>query len=209
VRVSPLVGALVRRLEEAGYKSLSTPFRVASVEFEFTAALHGSGPRSLDLVIIIDAATGSFGDTDGNSVRNRIEALSRALDITRSRYALTAVIVGATLAKTIEALSETCRVLTVPAITLGDDGRPAGSVETEVMDDQIRLLLPLVLPVGDVVTQTGKIDAVGTLLKGLSDKLDSVLVRALVDAASLGDEGVKRALGKRIDDVLGDLEVGQ
>jgi hypothetical protein len=209
VSASPLVGALVRRLEEAGYKSVSSPFRVASVEFKFTAAMRGSGPRSLDLVIIIDAATGSFGDTDGSSVRNRIEALSRALDITRSRYTLSAVIGGATLAKDVEALSETCRVLTVPAIALGDDGRPASSAEAEAMDDQIRLLLPLALPLGDDVAETGKIDAVGMLLKSLSDELDPVLVQAVVVASSQGDESVKKALGKRIDDVLGELEIGQ
>jgi hypothetical protein len=97
----------------------------------------------------------------------------------------------------------------VPPIALGDDGRPASSTEAEAMDDQIRVLLPLILPIGDVVPETGKIDAVGTLLKGLSDELDPVLVQALVDASSRGDEAVKRALGKRIDDVLGDLEVGQ
>jgi hypothetical protein len=209
VSASPLVAALVLRLEEAGYKSLPMPLRVASVEFEFTAAMHGSGPRSLDLVIFIDAATGSFGDTDGSNVRNRIEALSRALDITRSRYTLSVVIVGATLAKDVEALSETCRVLAVETFALGDDLRPASLAEAEAVDDQIRLLLPLVLPASDLLAETGKIDAIGTLLKGLSNELDPALVRALVEASSLGDEAVKKALGRRIDSVLGELEIGQ
>ena len=36
---SPLVNGILNRLREAGYRDLAAPFRVATVEFEFTAAL--------------------------------------------------------------------------------------------------------------------------------------------------------------------------
>ena len=49
---SLLVQALVQRLRDAGYDSIPTPFRVASVEFDFTAALRGREGRALDLVLV-------------------------------------------------------------------------------------------------------------------------------------------------------------
>lgn len=64
-----LVRGLVRRLQAARYKMLETPFRVASVDFDFTAALLGTGGRALDLVLIVDTATGGFGDRNAASVR--------------------------------------------------------------------------------------------------------------------------------------------
>jgi hypothetical protein len=64
-----LVGGLVKRLESAGYARLATPFRVASVDFEFTAALRGSDGRGLDLILIVDTATGEQGDRDAARVR--------------------------------------------------------------------------------------------------------------------------------------------
>lgn len=107
---SLLVEGLIKRLESAGYARLPTPFKVASVDFDFTAAMRGRDGRALDLVLIVDTATGDFGDRDGARVRQRVEALSRALDITQSRYLLTVILAGATLEGDIEALSETCRV---------------------------------------------------------------------------------------------------
>ena len=68
---SLLVEGLVKRLEVAGYTRLSTPFKVASVDFEFTAALRGRDGRGLDLVLIVDRATGDHGDRDAIRVRQR------------------------------------------------------------------------------------------------------------------------------------------
>src|SRR5262245_28515737 len=61
---SLLVEGLVNRLKAAEYQPLSTPFKVASVDFEFTAALRGTAGRGLDLVLIVDTATGDHGDRD-------------------------------------------------------------------------------------------------------------------------------------------------
>ena len=70
---SPLVNAILGRLHEAGYRDLAAPFQVATVEFEFTAALRGSDGRALDLVLVVDTTTGEFGDRDSARVRQRIE----------------------------------------------------------------------------------------------------------------------------------------
>jgi hypothetical protein len=82
---SPLVQAIQERLRVGGYTDLPTPFKIASVEFAFTGAMRGRDGRALDLVLLVDTTTGDFGDRDGGRVRQRVEALSRALDVTGSR----------------------------------------------------------------------------------------------------------------------------
>lgn len=95
---APLINAVRNRLHLAGYSDLSIPLKVAGVEFVFTGAMRGRDGRALDLVLLVDTTTGDFGDRDGARVRQRIEALSRALDVTASRYVVTIILAGAALA---------------------------------------------------------------------------------------------------------------
>jgi hypothetical protein len=202
VTVSLLVHGLVKRLKSAGYTRLSTPFKVASVDFEFTGALRGRDGRALDLVLIIDTATGDHGDRDGARVRQRVEALSRALDITRSRYLLTVILAGASLPDDIDALSETCRVLNVEAASLDGEGRPVDAAAAEAFDDHIRVLLPLNLPHTDDEPGAPLGDTISELLAVLPKDLDEPLVRGLVEASSQGEAAVTTALGDRLAEVL-------
>ena len=197
-----LVRGLVLRLKAAGYKVLETPFRVASVDFDFTAALLGTEGRALDLVLIVDTATGEFGDRDAASVRQRIESLSRALDVTQSRYLLTVILAGASLATLTDSLSSICRVLTIEGAALEPDGCPSGDEAREALDDHIRLLLPLDLLLEDGDPQTLVTDPIAELLAVLPPTLDQVLLSAIADASARGDDAVTRALGKRLGDVL-------
>jgi hypothetical protein len=199
---SLLVTGLLKRLESAGYRALSTPFQVASVDFEFTAALRGTAGRGLDLVLIVDTATGEYGDRDAAKVRQRVEALSRALDITGSRYLLA----GASLLGNIDALSATCRVLNIEHASLDGDGRPTNEVTAEALDDHIRVLLPLDLRTDDAA-EAIEADPVGELLSALPKTLDNKLVSAIAEASLNGEDAVSLALGKRLEDVL--LEEGQ
>jgi hypothetical protein len=200
-----MITAIVRRLEEAGYVRLSSPLRFASVDFNFTAALRGSGARAFDLVIVINAATGGHGDTDPENVRNRVETLSRALDITASRLTLTVLLVGASLGSSMKLLAETCRVLQVPAFSPdGDGGIPPSQLEA--LEDHIRVLLPLKLPNDEREDQTGINGALDRLAAQLPEKTDAVLIHEVVLASLRGDGGVQSALGTRIDDVLGKLD---
>jgi hypothetical protein len=198
---SLLVDGIVKRLEAAGYQALSTPFRVASVDFEFTAALRGTEGRGLDLVLIVDTATGEHGDRDASKVRQRVEALSRALDITGSRYVLTVILAGASLPGDIDALSATCRVLTIEHASLGSDGRPTSEVAAEALDDHIRVLLPLDLRKEESAEALVG-DPVAELLSALPKTIDKELVWAIAEASLNGEDAVTRALGKRLEDVL-------
>jgi hypothetical protein len=199
---SLLVRGLVRRLEGASYKVLPTPFNVASVDFEFTAAMLGSEGRGLDLILIVDTATGEFGDRDPATVQLRVEALSRALDITRSRYLLTVVLLGAALPNLVEQLSPTCRVLTVEEAALDAEGQPTSAIAAEAFDDHIRVLLPLDVRPDDDVQDDSRGDPIGELLATLPATLDSGLVRGLAEASARGEDAVTKALGKRLAEVL-------
>jgi hypothetical protein len=198
---SLLIIGLVKRLEAAGYQALSTPFKVASVDFEFTAALLGTAGRGLDLVLIVDTATGEHGDRDAVKVRQRVEALSRALDITGSRYVLTVVLAGASLPGDIDALASTCRVLTIEHASLDGDGLPINEVTAEALDDHIRVLLPLDLRTEEAAEATEG-NPLGELLSAVPSTLDKELVRAITEASFNGEDAVKLALGKRLEDVL-------
>jgi len=196
---SPIVGAVQARLRRACYMDLSTPFRIANVDFSFTAAMRGSEGRALDLVLIFDTTTGEFGDKDAPRVRQRVEALSRALDVTGSRYVVTAVLAGATLATGIEALAEICRVLQVEGVALDAAGQPADEVAEAQLDDQIRVLLPLTLPPTTTGADGGSGPAMDQLVKALGKGVDKSMVEALIAASGEGEDAVTKAIGVAID----------
>lgn len=199
---SPLVQAIQDRLRGAGYSSLSTPFKVASVEFAFTGAMRGREGRALDLVLLVDTTTGDFGDRDGGRVRQRVEALSRALDVTGSRYVVTVILAGAVLAEGIEALSEICRVLQVESIALNDQGRLADEIAERQLDDRIRVLLPLTLPPPLAETQDGSGPAMEQLIRALPPDTTRALVDAAIDASGAGEQAVTEAVASVITGAL-------
>lgn len=206
---SPIVSAVQERLRHANYSDLATPFRIANVDFSFTAAMRGSEGRALDLVLIFDTTTGDFGDKDAARVRQRVEALSRALDVTGSRYVVTAVLAGATLATGVEALAETCRVLQVESVPLDPDGQPVDELAKAQLDDQIRVLLPLTLPPAVTSADDGSGPAMEQLVKALAKDVDISMVEALIVASSEGEEAVTNAIGAAIDAAFkGDGEGG-
>ncbi|MGO7053243.1 hypothetical protein ACCT26_12635 [Rhizobium ruizarguesonis] len=195
---SPLVTALAKRLQAAGYEDVATPFKVASVNFEFTWVLRGRAGRALDLVIVVDTMTGQAGDTDFTIVRRRIEALSRALDISGSRFVLTVVLAGAAASSEVEGLAETCRVLLVEPIQVELDGTPTDTYAAQQLDDRIRVLLPLEIPPREEA-QGGEQTAEETLQKQLPVTLDQVFLKGLLDASRQGETAVEHELGRSID----------
>lgn len=206
---SPIVSAVRARLREANYTDLSTPLRIAGVDFSFTAAMRGSEGRALDLVLIFDTTTGDFGDKDAARVRQRVEALSRALDVTGSRYVVTAVLAGATLAIGIDALAEICRVLQVESVPLDAAGQPADKLALAQLDDQMRVLLPLTLPPEATGADDGSGPAMEQLLKALANDADTTMVETLIAASGEGEEAVTKAIGAAINAAFkGDDEEG-
>ena len=53
---------------------------------------------------------------------------------------------GHVLAEGVEIPSETCRVPQVESVAINDEGNPAGEKAAQWLDDRIRVLLPLTLP---------------------------------------------------------------
>ncbi|MCG7509254.1 hypothetical protein [Mesorhizobium retamae] len=199
---SPLVQAIQERLRNSGYSSLSTPFKVASVEFAFTGAMRGRDGRALDLVLLVDTTTGDFGDRDGARVRQRVEALSRALDVTGSRYVVTVILAGAVLADGIEALSELCRVLHVENVALNDRGEPANEVAERQLDDRIRVLLPLTLPTPLADSGSGTGPAMEQLIHALPTDTNTELLGAVLEASGAGEDAVMTAAAAVIASAL-------
>jgi hypothetical protein len=191
---SPLVNLLLRRLREAGYRDVATPFRVATVDFEFTAALLGSDGRAHDLVLVVDTTTGEFGDRDGGRVRHRIEALSRALDVTASRYVVTVILAGAALAGDIEALAETCRVLHVDGLSPSADGTLVDEAARNQLEDRIRVLLPLTLPPTLFVSEEGSGSAIDQLIRALPAGMERLLLDSVISASQKGEDAVTEAM---------------
>lgn len=195
---APLIHAIQDRLHGAGYHDLSTPLRVAGVEFAFTGALRGREGRALDLVLLVDTTTGDFGDRDGARVRQRVEALSRALDVTASRYVVTLILAGAALAEGVEALSETCRVLQVENIALDQAGQPADEAAQRQLDDRIRVLLPLTLPVATTDSETGSGPAMDQLIRALQHETEKAFLDAVVDASAADEAAVTDAAAQAV-----------
>jgi hypothetical protein len=208
VNSSPLVKIIHERLRDAGYRAVSTPFTVAGVEFPFTAAMRGKDGRALDLVLLVDTTTGDFGERDGARVRQRLEALSRALDVTASRYVVTVILAGAALAEGVDALSETCRVLHVEGVELDLQGEPADETAKRQLDDRIRVLLPLKLPAQVIEMDEGSGSVLEQLVRALPASTNKALLTAVLAASSAGEQAVTDAAALVINDVF-QSELGQ
>jgi hypothetical protein len=195
---SPLIRAIQNRLRDGGYQDLPTPFRVAGVPFEFTAAMRGQAGRAHDLVLLIDTTTGDFGDRNSVRVRQRVESLSRALDVTKSRLVITVILAGAPLLGNIDALTETCRVLYVEALSIDAVGRTVDDHAKNLLEDRIRLLLPLDLP-QPVAMEGGGGPAVEQLVQALAKDVDAGLLAAVIEASNGGETAVTSAVA----DVIG------
>jgi hypothetical protein len=198
---SPLIRAIRDRLRSGGYQDLPTPLHVAGVSFEFTGAMRGQAGRAHDLVLLIDTTTGDFGDRNSSRVRQRIEALSKALDITKSRLVITAILAGAPLLGNIEPLTETCRVLYVEGLSIDASGKPADEHAKNLLDDRIRLLLPLDLPESLVLEGAGG-PAVEQLIRKVAEDIDANLLSALIEASNSGEPAVIAAVAEIIGDAL-------
>ncbi len=194
---TPMIAAICARLSAAGYSSLATPFNVAGVEFSFTAAMRGRDGRALDLILLFDTTTGNFGDRDADRIRQRVEALGRALDVTGSRYVITTILAGAALAASTEALAEICRVLHVDDISLNEEGEPANDQAAQTLEDQILLLLPLLLPEPSIEPADGHSAAIDQLLKAIPAAAHP-MASALIAASPDGEQAVTEAAGTAV-----------
>ena len=142
------------------------------------------------------------------AIHQRIEALSRALDVTGSRYVVTVILAGAALGKDMEVLAESCRVLHVDGLPLDADGELANDAARNQLEDRIRVLLPLTLPPPLVVTEDGSGPAIDQLVRALPSGVDKTLLAAVTDASQEGEQAVTEAMASVLGAALV-MEEGQ
>lgn len=169
-------------IREGGYRQLPKPFKVGSIPFDFTHALV-AGERANDLVVVIELT----GDTIDDGVTRKVMALTRALDVIRSKRPVTAVLTsGQPRTETLQSISKVCRVLPI--------GAPTGPNAVSAVRDWLSVLLPLTQP-----------PAFETLLAWEADLSVATIVstsreftNALIEAAPHGKEAVETVLANAI-----------
>jgi hypothetical protein len=196
---SPLVKMVADLLLKAGYEQLNTPFRIASVDFNFTLAFRGGARRANDLILIIDTTTGEHGDRDGKRVSQRIAGLGRALDVSQSRLVITAILVGAVSHSSVENLSENCRVLTVDNVSTNHIDEEARQKAERQINDRISVLLPLTLPESTAIVDDDEQSAIEQLRHAVPASMDQDFISNVIEASNIGIEAVETSLISSIE----------
>ncbi|AMV41752.1 hypothetical protein [Paraburkholderia caribensis] len=169
-------------VKEGGYRQLPKPFKVGSISFDFTHALV-AGERANDLVIVIELK----GDTVDDGVIRKVMALTRALDVMRSKRPVTAVLTsGQPQTGTIQSISKVCRVLPV--------GAPRGPDAISAVRDWLSVLLPL--------TQQPPVETLldweADLRVATTESAKGEFMDTLINAAPRGREAVETVLADAI-----------
>ncbi|MGM4992247.1 hypothetical protein [Tardiphaga sp. 841_E9_N1_2] len=169
-------------VKEGGYRELPRPFKVGSLSFEFTHALV-AGERANDLVIVIELKGGTVDD----AIVRKVLALTRALDVMRSKRPVTAILTsGQPRSETVQSISKVCRVLPI--------GAPVGPHAVDAVRDWLSVLLPLTEP-SAVDTL---LDWEGDLRRTTPDAAKGVLMDALIEVAPKGKAAVEAVLAREI-----------
>jgi len=169
-------------VNEGHYSQLPRPFKVGSISFDFTHALV-AGERANDIVIVIELQ----GDTVEDGVVRKVMALTRALDVMRSKRPVTAVLTsGQPRNETIQSISKVCRVLPV--------GAPSGPDAIGAVRDWLSVLLPLAhQPAVETL-----FDWKAELAVALPISSRSQFVETVVGAAAQGKDAVEIVLADAI-----------
>lgn len=169
------VGRVVDLLSRSGYVDAGASIAVGDVPFEFSRVLVASDV-SLDLVVVVDTLVYPVE----LRLTRTVEALSRALDIVRSRRTITLILIGPVVREeTIRAISRHCRVLRM--------GTPTGPGADQEVEATLAVLTPLQVP-------TEHVDAENPLdaLRAQFSAEESVV--NLIDASERGADVVTDAL---------------
>ncbi|SLN70799.1 hypothetical protein ROA7450_03861 [Roseovarius albus] len=173
-------------VSNGGFRVLPTPFNIGSLAFDFSHALIG-GEKSNDLVLVIELSSG----TDDADVIRKVFALTRALDVLRSRRSVTVVLtMGQALPDTVRSLSRVCRVLAV--------GSPSGPNAEQELIDWLSVLLPLSLPTP--VDDSGEWES--EVRNEISKESDEGFVRDLLRLSEGGKQVVERHLRIEIEKAM-------
>jgi len=164
------------------YRTITTPFRIGSQEFDFTHILTATG-KANDLVLVIELTGGMTND----SVVRSVFAFTRALDVVGSRRPVTVVLTSGQADKElINAINRVCRVLPI--------GAPEGEDSGQAVKDWLSALLPLDTP--PPVAHLA--DWRGLLVDDLKASLDDAETARFIGWAQSGKETVEEALAEEI-----------
>lgn len=189
--MSASIAAVSERLNAAGFESVSGRFKVAAVTFDFPAVFTGKPERGSDLVILIDTSDKDAIGERGVRARQKLEALTMALDVADWRVVVTAILIGPPLpSETVEELTRTCRVLSVSQATLDRIG------DAPPLDDRLRVLLPLDAGLGEDALVA---DPLGQLERQMRETGDARLAEQLISASLRGEDEVRRVLSRTIE----------
>ncbi|AXU18469.1 hypothetical protein C7W88_04555 [Novosphingobium sp. THN1] len=170
-------------LKAHGYREASHPLPIGSANFSFDAVL--TADRSLDLIVLSDTTIGNE-----ERFRRQILALSRALDVIRSRRTLTVILVGQQLsAEAMESLMRVCRVLPV--------GTLIGPNAESTLRDWLAVLLPLRLPDADNIQSDWRAEVTERL-----PRANTRSAIAYLGASEAGGASVREELRRRVQAVL-------
>lgn len=169
-------------VQQGRYRELPQPMKIGSLSFSFDHALVAS-ERANDLVIVIELK----GGTSDEALIRKVLALTRALDVLKSRRSVTAVLTsGPALPETVQSISRVCRVLPI--------GTPSGPRAAEAVRDWLSVLLPISQP----ATVETLVDWSGDLVAEVPEAVSGPFVDALVAAAPLGKQAVEDRLTEAI-----------
>lgn len=172
-------------LEEAGYRRLSSPLKVAGLGFDFPAVFVGAD-RSVDLILVADTAFEAAA-----RIQRKVEGVGRALDVLRSKRPVTVVLAGPRPeAEVIDAMTKVGRVLPV--------GTQVDQDPAVALRNWLAVLLPLTLPQPsqDVVDPLASVQAV-------SSDIDAQ-IRGLIAVAAQGADTVQTNLHDILKKTLGE-----
>lgn len=176
-------------VDEGGYRELPKPLKIGSLSLDFTHAFV-AGNKANDLVIVIELKS----DTADSVVVRKVQALTRALDVLRSRRSVTAILTtGQATSQTLYSISRVCRVLPV--------GAPTGPKADDAVRDWLAVLLPLHQP----PAVENLVDWQGDIRRSLSDDEMGPFLDELMRVAPTGQSSVEDVLRGNIRTVV---EVG-
>lgn len=171
--MNTLVHRVVAVLEEASFKSLSKPLVVAGTEFNFDAAVQGTG-HSHDLILV------ATDEIPSQRLQRLVAGLARTLDMATSRRPMTLVFIGDLAPNDRIELERYARVLPLDINTR----------KTDEIEQAVAVLLPLRLPT-DTLTHT--VDPIVDVFAALGSKTTEEHI-AFVRAAETGVETVREEL---------------
>lgn len=169
-------------VDQGKYRELPQPMKIGSLSFEFDHALVAS-ERANDLVIVIELT----GATSDAVLIRKVLALTRALDVLRSRRPVTAVLTsGQALPETVQSISRVCRVLPI--------GTPLGPKAAERVRDWLSVLLPISQP----ATVETLVDWNRDLVAEIPEAAAGPFADVLIAMAPLGKQEVEDRLAEAI-----------